>query len=93
MEEITIVIHPDTEACTVQPGIVKSARMVWHAPGLVIYVSGAMPLRLYGRVCNVAVNECINRHIPTLSLKGIGISKPQHTTNEDDGQRRLFDDD
>lgn len=70
MYSITIVRRADS--WLVIDGVQKKARLYWHAPGLDIYVVGAIPLRVYDRVCNIAVNECIDRRIPAIALRRVG---------------------
>lgn len=83
MEAITIEVSWDG-ACIVREEKLKNARLCWYAPGLHIYVQGAMPVSIYARVCNIACNECIARHIPAISLKRFVSTNPSKTNFEDD---------
>jgi len=56
---------------TVEFGKVPHARLQWYAPGLEIYTRGAFPVKLYPIAANVAMNECITRNIPVVSMRRI----------------------
>lgn len=89
MEEITIFIKAEGR-CVVLPGRAKSSRLCWYAPGLHIYVIGPMPASIYARICNIACNEAISRHIPATSLKRVIRTNLQETNVEDDDQLPLL---
>ena len=58
MEIITIV--QDKQHWIVQAGIAPKARLYWISPILRVYVLGALPMREFGRVANIALNHQIS---------------------------------
>ncbi len=68
-EEITIVQNYGT--LTVNDGKVSKSRLEWRAPGLKIYVKGALPGVVYEQAINLALNAAIARHIPAISLRKV----------------------
>lgn len=70
MELITIKVGlRDIE---VVDGRVKGARLGYSAPGLEIYLTGALPVRMRDKVHYHAMNAALCRHIPLISLKRHG---------------------
>lgn len=58
MEIITIV--SDRGNWIVEDGIAKGSRLYWRSPRLNVYVKGAMPVKEYGRVANIAMNHLMS---------------------------------
>lgn len=55
---------------TVKEGREPGYRLVWRAPGLDVYVKGAISEgNLFESAANLALNVCIDRHIPAISLR------------------------
>ena len=56
------------------------ARLVWQAAGLNVYVKGSLGGKYaYEQAANLAMQECIHRHIPVISLKLVKGAKNEHT--------------
>lgn len=53
----------------VEPGKLKGARIEWRAAGIVFYLRGSFKGGLYETAANIAMNMCLDRHIPAISLK------------------------
>jgi hypothetical protein len=87
-EEITIWIH-DTGTISVEFGRLPKARQHWDAPGLTVYTKGSMPFKLYPVICNIAMNECIARHIPAKSLRRIISDVHRSVDTKPEAQREL----
>lgn len=58
MEIITIV--QEKQHWIVQAGIAPKSRLYWHSPILRVYILGALPVREFGRVANIALNHQIS---------------------------------
>jgi hypothetical protein len=87
-EEITICIR-GTGTISVEFGRLPKARQHWYASGLTIYTKGAMPIKLYPVICNIAMNECIARHIPAKSLRRIISDVHRSVDTKPEAQREL----
>jgi len=68
-ETITIKVHP--MSMIVVDGRETGARLWYQAPGLDIYVWGAVPVKREHAVHFLAVENCVARHIPALSLRAV----------------------
>lgn len=66
---ITILVHYGN--MTVCEGRLSGSRLVWRAAGLYVYVLGTLTgdKLHFEQACNLAVNACIERHIPAVSLR------------------------
>lgn len=64
---MTIVIKDETMIVRYEG--VKGSRLVWRAAGLDVMVVGQMDKMQFETAGNFAINECLNRHIPVLSLR------------------------
>lgn len=69
-EQMTIISNWDGSIST-QYGRSKKARLEWRASGLEIYLCGRFPPEVYARAANLAINECLARNIPTISLRKV----------------------
>jgi len=70
MEIITIVVGP--LSLTVVDGQVKGSRLKYRAPGLHIYLTGAVKVGRRAAVNHLAMELAIARHIPLISLHSDG---------------------
>lgn len=66
-EEITFIMTD--EAITQKPGIVPGARLAYIAPGLSIYIDGTSKYHHPDCIGNLAMQACIERHIPLIGLR------------------------
>jgi hypothetical protein len=66
-----ITIHqPSEEIMQVEYSRMAKSRLVWIAPGLNVYVLGSIADKFkFEQASNMALQECINRHIPASSLR------------------------
>lgn len=55
----------------VKEGKLKGARMEWRAAGIVFYLRGSFKGGLYDQAANLAMNMCVDRHIPAISLRRV----------------------
>lgn len=70
METITIIVSDNM--IEVAQGRAIRARLKWQAPGLEIYIVGAVKVSRRPAVQYHAMSEAQKRHIPLLSLKSYG---------------------
>lgn len=70
MEIITIVVK--LNSIEVVDGRVKSSRLHFRAPGLEIYIFGAVPVAKRDKVNYHAFEQCRARHIPLTKLTSEG---------------------
>ena len=86
MSEITFVVeeHTVTEVeCKIQ-----GARLAFRADGLEIYIDGAIVEQHPDCIPNMAMNACLSRHIPLLTLRAV---KPvREPKSIDTNTRRMF---
>ena len=73
-EEITFGYTPD-EYIQEYAGIQVGARLVYQAAALDIYVIGSDPDKHPDCITNLAMQACLLRHIPLISLHGVGSVK------------------
>jgi len=85
MESITIRVEP--LGMTVESGI--SGRLWYQAPGLDIYVDGAVTTARKAIVHVCACNEALARKIPLLSLRNVTLRSVRAKKHNPD-QKRLF---
>jgi hypothetical protein len=86
-EVITIKVNP--MSMIVVDGLEQGARLWYQARGLDIYVWGAVPVKREHAVHYLAVENCVARHIPALSLRCVRAlrNKPARI---DPKQKRMF---
>jgi len=70
MEIITVEVSPSKIVIT--DGYVKGSRLKWRAPGIDIYLKGAVPIKMRDRVQYCVLQACLSRHIPLISLVSYG---------------------
>jgi len=70
MEIITVEVSPNK--IVIVDGCVKGARLKWRAPGIAIYLTGAVPLKMRDRVQFCVMQACLSRHIPLIRLVSYG---------------------
>lgn len=66
---ITIVIKHDR--ATVEYGKKGRCKLAFQAAGLDIYTSGSSKALHDDCIPNIAMNECLSRHIPLISLRRV----------------------
>ena len=86
-EVITLVVKPLT--IEVVDGKVAHSRLWYQAPGLDIYVGGAVPLKREHSVHFLAVQNAIARHIPAIALRCVR-RLPDGVVKTAPEQKRLF---
>jgi hypothetical protein len=86
MESITIVCYPTSTL--VFDGI--AGRLMWQAPGLDIYLSGKYTTARWATVQHMAVEACVARHIPALSLWRVSGHREVKPKKRDAKQKGLF---
>jgi hypothetical protein len=89
MESISIVVYPLSEV--VYDGI--AGRLMWQAPGLDIYLSGKYTAARWAAIQHLAVEQCVARHIPVISLRRVGGYRTPPRKKVPAGQKGLFDGD
>lgn len=67
-----ITIEKTATTIIVHDGKLKGAHLKWTAPGIDIYLKGAVAVKHRDRVNFHAMNECLIRHIPLKSLVSHG---------------------
>jgi len=86
-EEITIVRH--ATGWRVDFGRVPKSRLTFYAPGLHIFVYGSGTTKEYDTLSNIAMNECLERHIPIAALKpALTLKKPNAKPEATDSNGR-----
>lgn len=70
MNNECITIVASFRYIAVVSGRQKRARLEWQAPGLDIYLLGSAA-KCYDIAANVAMNECIARHIPLVACRRV----------------------
>jgi len=89
---ITILVHYGV--MTVCEGKLSGSTLTWRASGLDVYVKGALTgdKLHFEQAQNLALNVCIDRHIPCVSLRYQKSSnqKRQPSTNIDMYKNGLF---
>ena len=89
---ITILVHYGN--MTVYERRLPGSRLVWRAPGLDVYVKGELTgdKLHFEQAANLALNACIARHIPAVSLRYQKSSnqKRNPSTNIDMYKKGLF---
>lgn len=78
IEQITI--ERNARGWIVAPLRANFARLWFYAPGIEIYVKGEDAAKQFEIIANIALNECLARHIPTPGLKTV---YPQYKTKSD----------
>lgn len=73
MSEITFVI--EDEAITVVNCKVVGARVGFVASGLTIYIDGTLVHQHPDCLTNLAMQACLERHIPLISLRKPSVSR------------------
>lgn len=48
---------------------IKGSRLEWSAPGIEFYIKGSFKGGAYEQAANLALNMCIDRHIPAIALR------------------------
>jgi len=77
MSEI-ITIEGHARFWIVIPHRSNSARLWFYAPGLEVYVKGENASANFETIANIALNECIARNIPTISLKTVPLPENKY---------------
>lgn len=86
MSAITFVV--EDECVTEIECKVEGARLAYRADGLLIYIDGAVKHQHPDCIPNMAMNACLLRHIPLLTLRAV---KPQSAPKSfDTDTRRMF---
>jgi len=70
-----ITIDVKDESMTVIDDKLKGCREVWRAPGLIVFVKGALNKKQYEQARHLAVSVCEDMHIPVISLRKTGSQK------------------
>jgi hypothetical protein len=86
MEEITI--ERVYTGWRVVEGRVPRSRLMFYAAGLAVFVHGEGAYREYDTLANIAMNECLARHIPSASLRSVFEEKKppvQQRAEDEDG--------
>jgi len=86
MESITIVVYP--LSIVVFDGI--AGKLWYQALGLDIYVSGKVSAARLPGIHYLAVEQCVARHIPALSLRNVRQQSPSRPQKIDPKQKGLF---
>ena len=68
----TITIDVTEATCIIHDGRLPKSRLKWHAPGLQIFIRGAIPVRKRDMVLYHAFDLCLAHHIPLVQLKSEG---------------------
>lgn len=64
-----ITIEVKDECMKVHYDKLAKSRLVWRAPDLDVFVKGSLAGRKWEQAANLAMQECIIRHIPVISLR------------------------
>lgn len=75
---ILITIETKYNIMIAHEGKLKGAKLEWRGAGIEIYKKGHFGRKAYESAANLALNICLDRHIPTTSLKKVK-SCHQHT--------------
>lgn len=75
MHKETFTIEIKHYNLIVHPRKIKGARIEWNAPGIEFYLKGSFKGGAYEQAANLALNMCIDRHIPAIALKR---ARPYH---------------
>jgi len=67
-----ITIEKRIGSISVHDGRLPKSRLKWTAPGIEIYLLGAVPVASRDNVAYHAMNACLVRHIPLKSLVSHG---------------------
>jgi len=86
MESISIIVYP--ASIVVFDGI--AGKLWYQAPGLDIYVSGKVTAARLASVHYHAVQECVARHIPALSLRNVRPQSASRPQKIDPKQKDMF---
>lgn len=68
----TLTIQVTETALLVKDGKLPRAKLKYYAPGLEIYLIGAVTISRRAAVNQIAFDLCLARHIPLISLKALG---------------------
>lgn len=66
-----ITIEVLDECMTIRYAQLPKSRVVWRAPGLEVRVKGSLAGCKWEQAANLAMHECLNRHIPVISLRTV----------------------
>lgn len=66
---ILITIETKYNMIVAHEGKLRGAKLEWRGAGIEIYKKGHFGRKAYESAANLALNICIDRHIPTQSLR------------------------